>query len=90
MRCIAVPEAMLASLVEKADALHSTLLLLGLKQPPAVAASMMELRGSLREVSQIYHDAVDDGEEANHVVLHRASTQRRSDRGHREPDAPAS
>lgn len=81
MRCIAVPEATLRTLVEDAEALDQVLSILSRKQVPAVAGQMGSLRYALREVGQIYHDAIEDGEEANHVRLRRSSEQRRSDPG---------
>lgn len=81
MRCIAVPETTLRTLVEEAEALDEVLSILSRKQVPAVAATMGSLRFALREVGQLYHDAIEDGEEANHVRLRGSSPSRRSDPG---------
>jgi len=71
MRCIAIPEATLRNLVEEAEALDQALLMISRRQVPAVQGSIATLRASLREVGVIYHDALEDGEEANHVRLRR-------------------
>lgn len=83
MRCIALPEATLRTLVEEAEALDEVLSILSRKQVPAVAATMASLRFALREVGQLYHDAIEDGEEANHVRLRRPEIARQSDCGDR-------
>lgn len=76
MRCIAVPEVILSHLVDEAESLHSTLVLIGLRQAPAVASRLAALRLSLQEVGRIYHDALEDGEEANDVRLRRPEATR--------------
>jgi hypothetical protein len=87
MRCIAIPEATLRTLVEEAEALDQVLSILSRKQVPAVADTMGSLRFALREVGQIYHEAIEDGEEANHVRLRRATPQGRADFGDGRRDA---
>jgi hypothetical protein len=82
MRCIAVPEPTLQTLVEEAEALDRVLLVLAHRQVPAVAGQLAALRVSLRTVSRIYHDAVEDGEEANHVVLQGPEAEGRNSTGH--------
>jgi hypothetical protein len=82
MRCIAVPEGTLRTLVEGAEALDEVLSILSRKQVPAVASEMGALRVALREVGRIYHDAIEDGEEANHVRLRRPEAAREPDCRH--------
>jgi hypothetical protein len=89
MRCIAVPVAVLQELVEEAEALDQTLRVIRTRQVPAVSDCIGGLLFALRQVGQIYHDAVADEEGANHVVVLGSSTQRRADRGDGERDATA-
>ncbi|RPJ52679.1 MAG: hypothetical protein EHM24_33985 [Acidobacteria bacterium] len=74
---MAVPVVVLQELVEEAQAVDQALILLKRTQVPAVRDSIGALVVALRAVGRIYHDAMEDGEEANHVQLRGPSGPRR-------------